>query len=305
LKAGTALGFASTAFPAAQAQTGSTFVFANPVEYDTLDPHTVFDYSRVATRLNFYDGLYRWLDNPPKLTPWLAESHTVSGQRPRLSLQAEGQRQVPRRQPGDRRRRGLHDGAHARHQQGPGRAVQPDHQAGHHQGGRRSTVEFNLVRPRPPSCRRCPRSMSSTPSSEGQHQGDDWGQAWLSSNVAGSGSYKLERYDPAVGVIGVAIPTTSCRGRPSTSSASTCAPCASSRPKVLGLIKGDYHGLDGFMPADALDRLRKANTVQIIEQPSMRLFILHLNNQRAPLNDVHVAAPSAWPSTTRASSPTS
>src|SRR5678815_542486 len=78
LKAGTALGFASTAFPAAQAQTGSTFVFANPVEYDTLDPHTVFDYSRVATRLNFYDGLYRWLDNPPKLTPWLAESHTVS-----------------------------------------------------------------------------------------------------------------------------------------------------------------------------------------------------------------------------------
>jgi len=28
--------------------------------------------------------------------------------------------------------------------------------------------------------------------------------------------------------------------------------------------------------------------LQVIEQPSMRLFILHMNNQRAPLNDVHV-----------------
>src|ERR1700676_3524345 len=79
LKPGTPAGIASTALSGSvQAQTPSTFVFANPVEYDTLDPHTVFDYSRVATRLNFYDGLYRWLDNPPKLTPWLAESYTVS-----------------------------------------------------------------------------------------------------------------------------------------------------------------------------------------------------------------------------------
>ena len=30
----------------------------------------MFDNSRVATRLNLYDGLYRWLDNPPKLNPW-------------------------------------------------------------------------------------------------------------------------------------------------------------------------------------------------------------------------------------------
>src|SRR5947207_14736978 len=43
-----------------------------------MDPHAAFDVGRVAIRLNLYDGLYRWLDNPPKLEPWLAESHTVS-----------------------------------------------------------------------------------------------------------------------------------------------------------------------------------------------------------------------------------
>src|SRR5262245_62727907 len=54
------------------------FVFANESPYDTMDPHAAFDVGRVAVRLNLYDGLYRWMDNPPVLHPWLAESHTVS-----------------------------------------------------------------------------------------------------------------------------------------------------------------------------------------------------------------------------------
>src|SRR5688572_20669204 len=61
---------------AAVAQT--RFVFANESPYDTMDPHAAFDVGRVAVRLNLYDGLYRWFDNPPTLQPWLAESHTVS-----------------------------------------------------------------------------------------------------------------------------------------------------------------------------------------------------------------------------------
>ena len=64
--------------PAAPATAQTRFVFANESPYDTMDPHAAFDVGRVAVRLNLYDGLYRWLDNPPKLEPWLAESHTVS-----------------------------------------------------------------------------------------------------------------------------------------------------------------------------------------------------------------------------------
>ena len=63
---------------AAPAAAQTRFVFANESPYDTMDPHAAFDVGRVAVRLNLYDGLYRWLDNPPKLEPWLAESHTVS-----------------------------------------------------------------------------------------------------------------------------------------------------------------------------------------------------------------------------------
>src|ERR687887_1072276 len=66
------------AIPSIPAAAQTRFVFANESPYDTLDPHAAFDVGRVAVRLNLYDGLYRWLDNPPKLEPWLAESHTVS-----------------------------------------------------------------------------------------------------------------------------------------------------------------------------------------------------------------------------------
>ena len=76
------------AIPPAPAVAQTRFVFANESPYDTMDPHAAFDVGRVAVRLNLYDGLYRWLDNPPKLEPWLAESHTVSAGRPHVHLQA-------------------------------------------------------------------------------------------------------------------------------------------------------------------------------------------------------------------------
>src|SRR5438874_10396513 len=69
---------AVTGLVAEPASAQTRFVFANESPYDTMDPHAAFDVGRVAVRLNLCAGLYRWLDNPPKLEPWLAESHTVS-----------------------------------------------------------------------------------------------------------------------------------------------------------------------------------------------------------------------------------
>ena len=148
LKTGTTVGLASAGLVSlAQAQTASTFVFANPVEYDTLDPHTVFDYSRVATRLNFYDGLYRWLDNPPKLTPWLAESHTVSDNGLVYRFKLKGNAK-------------FHDGSPVTAEdvvytmertlginKGPAVLFSPIIKPGSTKALDASTVEFNLVRP--------------------------------------------------------------------------------------------------------------------------------------------------------------
>ena len=43
-----------------------------------LDPHVVYDVPMQFFMLNVYDGLYRYVGNPPELKPWLAESEKVS-----------------------------------------------------------------------------------------------------------------------------------------------------------------------------------------------------------------------------------
>jgi len=35
---------------------GKRFVFANPSQYDSMDPNTHADVGRIAVRLNLYDG---------------------------------------------------------------------------------------------------------------------------------------------------------------------------------------------------------------------------------------------------------
>ena len=55
------------------------YVHANNSGYDNLDPHAIFDVGRAASRINFYDGLLRWVDNPPKMIIDWAAFHLTSG----------------------------------------------------------------------------------------------------------------------------------------------------------------------------------------------------------------------------------
>ena len=67
---------ATSPVAAGEAWAQGKYVHANNSGYDNLDPHAIFDVGRAASRINFYDGLLRWVDNPPKMIPWLAESYT-------------------------------------------------------------------------------------------------------------------------------------------------------------------------------------------------------------------------------------
>jgi hypothetical protein len=60
-----------------QAADATTFVSGFGLQVN-LDPHQIFDVPMQAMMLNAYDNLYRYQGDPPKIVPWLAESHTVS-----------------------------------------------------------------------------------------------------------------------------------------------------------------------------------------------------------------------------------
>ena len=277
------------AIPAVPAVAQTRFVFANESPYDTMDPHAAFDVGRVAVRLNLYDGLYRWLDNPPKLEPWLAESHTVSSDGLTYTFKL---------------RRGVkfHDGAEVTAEdvrysterilagkKGAAALLATMVAPGTTKALDRHTVQFTLIKPASIFLAVVPEvHVVNTALLKKNEKDGDGGAAWLTSNDAGSGSYMLTRYDPAVGFIARRFAGHFLPWGAKPIEEIEFRLVKEDNTRVLGMIKGDYQGTGGYLPNDQVKRLREAPNVKIVEQESMRIMMFQINNQRPPLNDVHV-----------------
>jgi len=275
--------------PSVAADSGKIFVWGRESEYDNLDPHLIYDNSRVASRINLYDTLYRWVDNPPKLIPWVAESYEVS---------ADSKKWVFKLRKGVK----FHDGSELtaedvvysmERQIALGQGAAPLFKAVMDPGDSRAidryTVEFNLKKSYSPFLSIItalnlvnPRILKTN------EKNNDWGSGWLSNHEAGSGSYQLVDYDPAVGFtmkkfddhfLGWKGPHFE------TARFKTVREVAS---RVLALQAGEIHAADGYLLSEQLEKLEKDPNVKIIAEPSMRTFLIKINNQKPPLTDVHV-----------------
>ena len=62
----------------AVAQDERPIAMASLVEVYTIDPAGGFDQAVGSSLKQLYDSLFRYVDNPPQLEPWLVESWEVS-----------------------------------------------------------------------------------------------------------------------------------------------------------------------------------------------------------------------------------
>ena len=265
------------------------FVFANESNYDTMDPHVAFDVGRVAVRLNLYDGLMRWEDNPAKLESWVASSHTISPDG--LTYTFKMRRGVKFHNGAEvkaddvvysmERILALNKGAAAVFKQmiGPGktRAVDP------------YTVEFKLSKPSAIFMAMVPEVHIVSKALVQKNEKDkDWGAAWLSKNDAGSGAFKLTRFDPALGFAAERFPAHFKGWGKKYLDEIEFRGVADTNTRVLGLQKGDFNGIGGYLQSDQLKKLREGGNTKVLEDESMRVMMFQIHNQRPPLNDVHV-----------------
>jgi peptide/nickel transport system substrate-binding protein len=273
--------------PATAAPT--TFIFGQPDEYDTLDPHQVFDVGRVPYRINLYDSLMRWLDNPPKLHPWLAERYTIAD---------DGRRYTFHLRQGAK----FHDGSEVTSEavvysmerqlalgKGAASLFKPVIDPGSTRAIDHYTVEFNLQKPQATFLATIDPLFIVNPALLKAHEENgDWGSKWLSSHDAGSGSYRLETYNPAVGFTARRFADHWLRWGDRHIERLEFRTIREPASRVNALLKGDISATDGYLPADLVDKLRQSADVQVMEQESMRVFLFMMHNQRPPLNDVHV-----------------
>lgn len=283
-----ALGITLAATPVTDAGAQNKFVFANASAYDTMDPHAVFDVGRVAYRINLYDGLMRWQDNPPKLNLWLAESFDIT---------EDGLTYTFKLRKGAK----FHDGTEIEAsdvvysierilalKKGAASLFIGTIAPGSTKALDKQTVEFNLSKPSAIFMATVPEIHVVNADLVKKNEKDgDWGSAWLSKNDAGSGSFKLKRYDPAKGFLAERFADHFMGWGDKYLDEIEFRTVVEINSRVLGLMKGDFQGSDGYMPQDQIIRLRKSDNVNVEEQESMRIFYSIIHNGRSPMNDIN------------------
>lgn len=268
---------------------GKRFVTANNSPYDTLDPHVVYDIGRIASRLNMYDSLVRWVDNPPRLELWLADHIDVSADGTTYTAVLKPNAKFHDGSPvtaddvvfSMERILGLKQGAYGLFKS----AVSPGKTRALNAG----TVEFSLNHPY--AVFRAILSELWIVNSKllrVHEKSGDWGNAWLARNDAGSGGFRLHRFDPAIGFQADRFDGHFRGLGKSNITGADFRVVLETASRSLGVEKGEFNTTDGYLPQDQIKRLRASGKVQILQAESLRTMYFIIHNQRPPLNDVNM-----------------
>ena len=264
---------------------GKRFVTANNSGYDTLDPHAVFDIGRIGSRLNMYDCLVRWVGNPPELKMWLAET---------IDIAPDGITYTVPMKPGAK----FHDGSPVTAddvvfsmerilamKKGAFGLFKGVIDAGRTKALDAHTVQFTLNRPYAVFGSTLSELWVVNSKLLRQHdKSGDMGAEWLARNEAGSGGFKLRRYDPAIGFQADRFDEHFAGFGKSNITSMEFRVVLETASRALGLQKGEFNTTDGYLPQDQIKRLRTVDSVQVMEADSLRDDVLH-HPQRTPAAD--------------------
>lgn len=171
-------------------------VFSGNQQVPVLDPHVRYDWSTRMIQQGVYDALLKYEGDPPRIVPWLAQSHEVSADGLTYTFHLAGNAKFHNGDPVDAEavrfsfERGLRLNA--------GIAwmlkdfLKPENIA----AVDARTVRFTLERAFAPFLSYVPWWYVVNPRQVMANQeGGDLGRKWLTENAAGSGPFRLRRFD--------------------------------------------------------------------------------------------------------------
>ncbi|MCV0426612.1 MAG: ABC transporter substrate-binding protein [Roseibium sp.] len=175
---------------------GLVMVVAGRQPVATLDPSVKYDASTRTVQQALYDALVKYENNPPEISAWLAESWETSPDGLVWTFKLSPEAKFHNGDPVDAEAVRFSFERTLKLNQGPAWMLSSFLQPENIKALDDHTVQFTLDRPYAPFLSFLPWWYVMNPKQVQANEVDgDMGQAWLASNDAGSGPYKIKRFE--------------------------------------------------------------------------------------------------------------
>jgi peptide/nickel transport system substrate-binding protein len=264
-------------------------VFAGRQEVPTIDPSIKYDWSIRMMQQALYDGLVKYVGNPPEIVPWLAERWEVSPDARTWTFHLARAARFTNGDPVTAEAVRWSFARTLKLNQGPawmlsdflkddGIKVVDDH-----------TIRFTLTQPYAPFVSFLPWWYVMNPKEVMAHaQGGDLGQKWLTENAAGSGPFRIKRWQQGV-LYEIEAVDGYWKGWPSKDHVGgvILKLVRESAAQRAALQRGEADIVEG-LSADDYEVVAKLPGIVVPNHPGMTTFGLKMNTQKAPTSDANL-----------------
>ncbi|MCC5973777.1 MAG: ABC transporter substrate-binding protein [Rubellimicrobium sp.] len=284
----TAAAALAVAFLGAGTASAQNVVTKNTVQiFSSIDPAKISDYTDYMASVNLYDGLVT-VDSAGNLVPELAESWVVSDDATSVTFTIRADAHFSDGSPVEAKDVVYSFERLLRINQGPANLFAGVVESGNVVAEDDKTVTFTLSQTFAPFMATVPSLRILNSEVVIENEGDDDGQTFLATNVAGSGPYLLDSWDRGSRMIVKRDPNyyrgwhegaiDEVRWIVTNDDATVRAMAAS----------GELTMTSPYQSPDTYEALAAMGRFRVDSQPTSTAFYLKLNSQLAPTDDVHI-----------------
>ncbi len=264
-------------------------VFAGRQEVPTIDPSIKYDWSIRMMQQSLYDALAKYVGNPAEIVPWLAERWESSPDARTWTFHLVKNARFHNGDPVTAEAVRFSFARTLKLNQGPawmlsdflkedGIKVVDDY-----------TVRFTLTQPYAPFLSFVPWWYVMNPKQVlANEQSGDQGQKWLTSNEAGSGPFRIKRWEQGA-LYEIEAVDNYWKGWPSRDHVGgvILKLVREAAAQRAGLMRGEFDITEGLTPDD-YDQVVKTPGIVVPNFPGMTTFGLKMNTQNGPTKDANL-----------------
>jgi len=264
-------------------------VFAGRQEVPTIDPSIKYDWSIRMMQQALYDGLVKYVGNPPEIQPWLAEKWESTPDARTWTFHLVKNARFHNGDPVTAEAVRWSFARTLKLNQGPawmlsdflredGIKVLDEH-----------TIQFTLTQGYAPFLSFVPWWYVMNPKQVmANEQNGDLGQKWLTDNEAGSGPFKIKRWQQGV-LYEIEAVDNYWKGWPSKDHVGgvILKLVREAAAQRAALLRGEADIVEGLTPED-YEQVGKTPGIVVPNYPGMTTFGIKMNMQKAPTNDANL-----------------